>query len=278
MQNWIADIEFEKFSPLARASKTLLINPFANYAPSGMLRWLLKMTRSELAEANWADPGGWRSMVISYDGRPRQWADKLLVGSGTIPTALRNRRVLAARIIARLIDQCPRQPAEVLCVGAGPGQIIMDALSQARLESLATLVDLSDAAHDHARSSARKRGLDGRLKFIKGDVCNISSMLAGYRPDIVKMIGICEYIPDEPLVAIVRSLAAVMPAGAPVVANSLSRSHGTDRFFRRVFGLHMIHRSDVQLQAILATAGFGSFFSVPEPLKVYDVIVARRQG
>jgi hypothetical protein len=278
MEDWVSDIQFERIGPLGKAAKKLVVNPLANYMPASVMRWVLRATRSELAAANWADPGGWESMVISYDGRPKQWADKVLVGSGSIPVALRNRRVLAGRMLARLIDQCPRSPAEVLCVGAGPAQIIMDAMAQAKADCRATLVDISGAAHEYARSSAKDRGLDGRMRFVTGDIRHFDSLLGGYRPDIVKMIGICEYLGDEQIVGIAKALAAVMAPGAPIVLNSLTHKHGTDRFFRRVFGLHMIHRGDRHLQNLLGVAGFGSFESVPEPMGVYHVIATRRQA
>jgi len=70
VESWIADIEFERPSVAARVAKKLLVNPIGNYMPAKFLRGLLRFTRSELAKSNWTDPGGWRSMVISYDGSP----------------------------------------------------------------------------------------------------------------------------------------------------------------------------------------------------------------
>jgi 2-polyprenyl-3-methyl-5-hydroxy-6-metoxy-1,4-benzoquinol methylase len=276
MQGAPLDIEFERIGPLARLLRTAVVNPFANYAPAGLIRWLLRVTRSELAAANWADPGGWRSMVISYNGRCRQWADKVLVGTGAVPMALRNRRRLAARVLAGLIDACPHSPPEVLCVGAGPGMVLFDALSQARAAARATLIDLSDDAHDYARQLAHQRGLEDRVRFVTGDVRDIAPHLDG-RVDVVKMLGICEYLPDEQLVSMARVLASAMPAGGAVVFNSLSKRHGTDRFFRKVFGLHMIHRPVDALCQLMRQGGFGGFESLPEPLGVYHVVTARKQ-
>jgi len=97
-------------------------------------------------------------------------------------------------------------------------------------------------------------------------------------PDIVIMIGICEYLTDEQIVSITAALADVVPCGTKVVFNSLSRRHGTDRFFRRVLGLNMIHRSSEQLQALMARGGFSQFSSTGEPLGVYEVVVGCRDG
>ncbi len=272
----LGQMDFETVGTVSRLLKAAVVNPLVNYLPAGWLRGLLRFTRSELAAANWADPGGWRSMVISYNGQCRQWADKLLVAGGTIPMALRNRRRLAGAVLARLIDESAADPVQVLCIGAGPGIIITDAMLQARRTAEATLLDLNDDAHQFAGDLARRHGLAERVRFITGDARDIDK-LTDCRPDIVKMIGICEYLSDQQIHQIVAVLAAVMPAGAVLVANSLSKAHGTDRFFRRVFGLNMIHRSPAQLQELMAGGGFGDFLSIGEPLGVYHVVVGRKR-
>ncbi len=276
MDNWTQDIEFERPGPVARAMKKILINPMANYMPAGFLKAMLRFGKSELAAANWKDPGGWRSMVISYEGNPTQIADKILVGGGTIPTALRNRRRLGARILARLIDQSQDDPAHVLCLGAGPGQIVMPAMLEAEKDSYATLVDLSNDAFEYGREKARRFGLSERVRFVQGDVRDIHDHL-DRPPSVVKMLGICEYLEDDQIIAIAGAAADVMPPNAPLVFNSLSRRHGTDRFFRRVFGLHMIHRSREELEELMRQANLGDFTAFAEPLGVYNVVIGRRQ-
>ncbi len=280
MESWISDIEFERLSPIKRAIKAAVINPFANYMPAGFLKALLRYGESELARSNWRDPGGWRSMVISYDGDPEKLADKLLVGAGTMSMALRNRRLLAGRLIARLIDNNPNgddSPVHVLCLGAGPGRIIIDAMIQADRDSFATLVDLNSDAFEYGHAIAKQADLDDKVHFIEGDVRDVKGMLER-PPDIVKMIGICEYLDDEHITNIVQAVADVMPEGSNIIFNSISMAHGNDRFFRRVFGLNMIHRTPEQLQALMEPVGFSDFKSIREPLGVYHVIVGRRSS
>jgi len=275
MEAWLSGIEFERLGVFRRVLKAVVINPVANYLPASWLRGLLRFSKSEMAAANWADPGGWRSMVISYNGQCRQVADKILIGGGTMAMALRNRKRLAARVLARLIDEADADCAHVLCLGAGPGHVITDAMVQATRPCAATLVDLNSDAFEYGRELARRKGVGDAVHFIEGDVREVRRMLAR-RPDAVKMLGICEYLSDEQITDIARAVAEVVPAGVPIVLNSLSKAHGTDRFFRRVFGLHMNHRTPEALQALLAEAGFGDFVSLPEPLGVYHVIVGRR--
>jgi hypothetical protein len=274
---WMADIDFERQGPTRRLLKAAVINPLANYLPGGWLRALLRFTKSELAAANWADPGGWQSMVVSYEGRPRKAIDRILVGAGTMAMALRNRKRLVSRLLARLIEQSPHQPAHVLCLGAGPGANIIEAMVMAEADCRATMVDLSDDAFVYGRRLAERHGVHERVRFIRGDVRQVGEML-DVPPDVVKLIGICEYLTDEQIVAVVRAVAEACPPGTPAVFNSLSTAHGTDRFFRRVFGLHMHHRTPERMGELFEAGGFGDFAALTEPLGVYAVVTARRAG
>ncbi|MBM4018620.1 MAG: methyltransferase domain-containing protein [Planctomycetes bacterium] len=274
-QAWVEGVEFERSGRLRRALKAAIVNPLANYFPAPIQKALFWCLRSELAAANWSDPGGWQSMAICYHQRRRRLADKLLCTLGTIPMALRNRRKLAARVLVRLIDAAGHEPVEVLCLGAGPGHVVHDALVESRRRARATLVDLSDGAFDHGRELAADCGTDGRVRFIRGDVRQVRTML-DRPPDIVQMLGICEYLSDGHISDIARAVAEVMPRGAAVVFNSISAAHGTDRFFRRVFGLHLHHRSPQELSDLVRPAGFDGFAALPEPLGVYHLVVGRR--
>jgi SAM-dependent methyltransferase len=280
IRSWVGDLEFERIGPIKRVLKRAVLNPLVNYIPSGAMKAALRFGKSELAQCNWNDPGGWKSMVISYHGKPKQIADKFLVNGGAMSMALRNRRILAARLLARLIEQADGAsdiPVHALCLGAGPGRIIIDALLESPESSHATLVDISSDAFDYGRELAESCGLADRVKYVQGDVRDVKDVL-NPPPVVVKMIGICEYLTDEQIVEIVKSLADVMAPGGSVVFNSISTAHGTDRFFRRVMGLHMIHRSPEELSDIFAQAGFGDFIPIREPLGVYHVIVGSLAG
>lgn len=276
MEHLVDILSFERIHPARRVLKSFLINPAANFLPASMLRALLRLTKSELAAANWKDPGGWRSMVISYDGKPRQIADKILVSSGTMPMALRNRRRLGAAVLAGLINEVPHEPVQVLGLAAGPGHIITDAILQANKNVQATLIDISSDAFDYGRQLAQRSGLSQKMRFIQGDVRNVSDILAGQPCDLVKMLGICEYLDDQLIVDIAQAVGKVMPKGSAIVFNTISPAHGTDRFFRRVFGLNMIYRDRAQLEALFARGGFGNFTATAEPLGVYHIVVGRK--
>lgn len=278
------DEAFERFGPVRWALKRIITDPLANYMPASWMRGL-RFGKSELAASNWIDPGGWRTMVISYHGNPQQWADKILVGGGAVSMALRNRLRLASRLLAELIDASaassvaagtsPAPPVDVLCLGAGPGQIVLRAMQRAQAISRATLVDINRDAFDYGKNIAESYGLAQRVNFICGDARDVKIYLS-QPPAIVKMIGLCEHLTDQMIVDIASAVAAVMPAGSPIIFNNITRRHGNDRFLRRIFNLHMNYRPIEQMTDLMRRAGFDNFEIHSEPLGVYNVIIGRR--
>jgi predicted RNA methylase len=277
----LTELEYERMGPVSRGFKRAIADPLVNWIlPARFIRWVLRVTRSEMAAASWANPGGWKSMVLSYrEEMPPQIADRFLLRLGAMPIALRNRRKLATEILARLIRERGDQssPTNVVCLGAGPGMICLDAIERSGNPNCrAYLIDQNAESFPFGQALAESKQLAGRVEFIHGDVTHYRSLCKA-TPHVVKMIGIIEYLPDAVVLDIARAIVEAMPAGSVLVANSLTRKHGTDRFFRRVFDLHMIHRTADQVRGLLSDAGLTTEAVFTEPLGVYDVLVCRKK-
>jgi hypothetical protein len=84
-----SDLGLERVSGARRVFKRALVNPLANHLPPGLVKAVLRFTKSQLAAANWKDPGGWKSMVLCYNGRCVKPVDRLLVAAlAAKPTGL----------------------------------------------------------------------------------------------------------------------------------------------------------------------------------------------
>lgn len=275
----VMEQKFETHGPVKRALKAGFTNPLINWVlPAGFLRWALRVSKSEMAQASWSDAGGWKSMVLSYrEEKPPQIADRFLVKLGAMPTALRNRLKIVTELLTRMIRERSGLSTNVVCLGAGPGMAILNAMQRADHDDCHSyMIDLNPDCFDFGRQLAEEKGLSARVRFIQGDVTHYRELLDA-TPHIVKMIGIIEYLPDEIVLDIIDAIGKVMPPGGRLVANSLTYRHGTDRFFRRVFDLHMIHRPADRVQEMLATGGLGTEKVFTEPLGVYDVLVCRKK-
>jgi len=270
-----AGLGLEALSPLPRAFKTAVINPFANYMPAGLIRRCsLRQERTGPGQLErprrLAEHGRQLQRQMPSDRRqdPGQWRHH--ADGAAQPQTLGSTPVSRSDRFGARVGR-PEGACSVF--GAGPGQIILDALAQARREAHATLVDLSADAFEYGMSLARQRGLDSRVRYIQADVRDLPSYL-DRPPHVVKMMGILEYLTDEQILQI----AGATPHHARFDRHRLQlavHGHGTDRFFRRVFGLHMTYRSPEHVHASWPRPGSDNSRSIRNPW-VFHVIVGRK--
>lgn len=268
------DIEFEAPNRLQKIVKFIL-NPIANYTPAFLMKTILKF-RCETAELNWKNPGGWNTMLMYYENRSKYLADVMMTKCSSIGMALRNRRKIVANVISDCIDRNRRDNPHVVCLGAGPGVIINDALKAcSRPKATATLVDLNADSFEYGRQLAIQNNLEHRMTWITADVRNIDAWLTNKNIDIVKMIGICEYLTDEKIKNIISEVSSVMPIGSKIVVNSISDIHGNDRFFRNILGINLRYRTTNDIEKFLI--GFGHFEIHTEPTGIFSVVVGTKR-
>ncbi|HRZ86678.1 MAG TPA: class I SAM-dependent methyltransferase family protein [bacterium] len=273
----IDGIEYEVLTPAQVVVKKALINPLMNYVlPKSLVLYGINKSRSPLLKESILRPGGWRSMEISYENGPHvDWVDMLALKFSTFPMSLRNRRKLVARVICGLINHyAAAGHVNILGIGAGTGTNVMSGMAQSGKKNVsAHLIDLDSDAFEYGQGLCRKYGLhEDAVSFIEGDAVDIKSHIK-VTPQIVKLVGIIEYLSDDE----VRKLLAVsrdaLPRGGSILSHSISRAHGVDRFTRRIFNLNLTYRSDTRVMELMGEAGFGDFRVRHEPLGVYSVIV-----
>lgn len=268
-------MELEYPSKLQRNIKRV-IDPIVNNVPPFLMKALLGF-RCETARLNWKDPGGWKTMLMYYDKDSKYLADIIITKCSYIGMGLRNRRKIAAKAIADCLNKSNKIDPHVVCLGAGPGTIISDALHMCnKPDAVATLVDKNPDSFEYARERARHLGLENRMKWITTDATTTAGWILEKDTDILKMIGICEYLSDEKIISILSDASSFMPTGAKVVINSISNVHGNDKFFRRVLGINLIYRTPKQIIELVESCGFSWYMLQQEPTGIFDVIVLEK--
>ncbi|MBS0262837.1 MAG: class I SAM-dependent methyltransferase family protein [Planctomycetes bacterium] len=228
-----------------------------------------------------ARPGGWRAMEYVYDNvEPTDWLDRQALRDNPLSLAARNRRQIVTRLLTGLIVRYSAESqVTILGVGAGPGNhvrsaILASGLSPDRIR--AYLMDLDDDAFEFGRKQAAKVGLAGCIRFLQGDARHIRDVLPDVSAQIVKLIGLIEYLTDAQLVDLLQSLRGVMAPGGSLVTHGFNDVYGIRRFLARVFNLRHQRRSLAQLTAILESTGFKIVQTVPEPTGIHPIVVAER--
>lgn len=272
--------EFEYLPKWKLLIKNIFINPLVNYLlPRRLLLHLLKTNRSPLLEESIRSPGGWRSMHLSYERcAPVSVIDKFVLHYGIFPMGLRNRKRLMVGILKELIqDYSKKSHVHIVGVGAGPGTNVIEAMAQAGKSNVtAYCLDLDDEAFAHGEILKKRHGLEAdRVKYIKGNAIELEKHV-NVTPQIIKLIGIVEYLTDKEVVELLRFAYRVLTNQGVVVTHSISNRHGHERFMKHFLNLRLRYRSVSQLLGILEASGFSNFKVETEPLGIYAAIVGRK--
>ncbi len=276
-----AAVSLESPSMLQRAGY-LLVNPWKNFLlPAGWLRGRLRRSRSPLVAESFVRPGGWRSMEIIYrNHEPVDWFDRQALRDNPISMAARNRRLIVTQKITALIARCGRgSPVTIVGVGAGPGRHVQTAIVESGLDPSrvsAYLIDLDDDAFEYGRALAARLEIGRCVRFIKGDARRIRETLPDVSANIIKVVGLAEYLSDAQFVEMFRALRSILAPAGSLVTHGLIDAHGTGPFLARMFNLRHNQRTGRYMTALLKAAGFRVAECVVEPVGVYPIITAVR--
>lgn len=260
----------------------LITNPWRNYLlPVTVLQGLMDRSNSPLIAEGQIRPGGWRSMEIMYrNDEPVDWPDRQALRDNPLSMASRNRRRMITRKLATLIaDYAARAPVVVLGVGAGPGRHVQTALADSGVDPArvnAWLIDRDDDAFEYGRSLAAGLGIADSIHFLKGDACRIRAVLPDVSPQIVKVVGLAEYLSDVQLVELLRALRNAMAPGGTLVTHGLVDAYGTGRFLARVWNLQHKRRTARTMTRLIESTGLRVTDCVMEPSGIYPILTAVR--
>ena len=155
--------------------------------------------------------------------------------------------------------------------------LIQEALADSGLgpdEFRAYLFDLDAAAFDRGRELAEDNGFADQVEFIAADARSIGTVLPDVRPHLVKIVGLLEYLTDEEVVDLLKTMRAAMRDGGKLLTHGFDDRFRAGRFLSRMFGLTHTFRSGDAVEGLLRSAGFERIERDETPLGVYPVLVA----
>ena len=259
-----------------------IVNPWRNQLlPASFWRYVMSRSRSPLIAESLRRPGGWQSMRIVYaNDSPQGIQDRMAVRYNPISIASRNRRKLVVALLTDLLKQgMDEKRLDIVGIGAGPGLHVQEAICKSnicRANVHAYLIDRDSDAFEYGRTCARERGIQDCISFVQGDAREIRAVLPDVSPQIVKVVGLLEYLTDAQAINLLQAIHAVMaPSGQILTHGIVDRFHSAP-FLRRTFGLDHVYRTGPEVKSLLETAGFRVTQQLEEPMKIYPILIASR--
>lgn len=195
--------------------------------------------------------------------------------------AVRNRLKIARHELIIAIEDRARveQPVRILSLAAGTAQGVIEAAGRCRLRGIRTeilLIDADESALEHARTLAAKHGIGECVTAKKGDVLRFdkNGALGGFRPDIVEMMGLIDYLNDEMIVLLIKRIRRLLKPGGIFFTCHIHRN-AEAYFLRHAVNWEMLYRSVGQLRALVESGGFARPRLLTEPHSIHTIAVAR---
>jgi cyclopropane fatty-acyl-phospholipid synthase-like methyltransferase len=220
-------------------------------------------------------------MEITYrNSEPVDWFDRQALRHTPTSMASRNRlKLIVPRLAAQIVRHAQAGNVTILGVGAGPGRHVQSAIVESGIDPArvtAWLIDRDDDAFAYGRSLAARLEISRSIKFLKGDARRIRETLPNVSAQIVKVVGLAEYLTDSQLLELFVALRRVLARDGSMITHGFVDVHRNGPFLARTFDLRHIQRDERQMTALLKAAGFKVHECLVEPVGMFPIITAMR--
>ena len=256
--------------------KAVIINPLLNYVfTPRVVKFFQRVTQNHIV-ANLNGPGSWKSMLAHYGAAPKSAFDFMIDRYVAFPSGLRNRQKLVVSALTQLIEAYGKEQAvNLVAIGCGSGNNILQAvqIEKPKVAGIkAQLFDLNQDALNQGKLKCQEMGLDKEVEFICADANQMEGKISA-PPQIVKMIGLMEYLSDENVIGLLESIKKFRAPSSSILISSIEPGHGIDRFLRRTLNFNLNYRGPEKLKQLLQEFGYTRFNIFSEPTGIFNVIV-----
>jgi hypothetical protein len=232
----------------------------------------------------------WRALEVLYDHEPREtgdFGDRLDNFWLRSPNAqaVRNRLKIVTNEINREINRLSQtrqgRPIRIASIACGSARAVFQCVREASLNCRSVeflLLDIDPAAIEHALVMAERYGI---RDCVRTEILNVfmigklEKVLADYKPDIVEMVGLLDYLKDKRAVRIFTAISRALASdGVLITCNVVPNAEA--RFLKWVVDWPMIYRTRHELQVLLEDH-FGMLQFLLEPWGIHAVVSARQK-
>ncbi|GMQ94977.1 MAG: hypothetical protein BMS9Abin13_087 [Patescibacteria group bacterium] len=192
-----------------------------------------------------------------------EFADSKIV---KLPPCLKNRNRIATKEV------------RILSLGSGSAQGIIELMTELKPRGIiikAFLLDLDQSALEYAQKLARKYGVADQIEVSCTKISAVMSVAESFKPHIIEMLGLLDYIPEKKAVRLVRKIHDALPKSGVFLTCNIR--HNPEQFFLGiVINWWMIYRTPKEFEGIISKGGFGTYKLIYEPLNVHGIAIARK--
>jgi len=242
---------------------------------------------SDVCRAVKENAAKWSALNIMYNYVPGR--DKNLAGKVTDfynqlnnVKAIRNRLRLVKQNLREYIQEFSQkgEKIRIVSIACGSAQGITEVLKEFRQKGIfpgVYLLDSDPTAIEYAQGLAIKTGVSDQVKFFTKSTTFLNEIVGGWKPQIIEVTGLFEYLPYEKAISLVKRINDLLATNGVLITSNISAN--IEMFFTHfVSNWPLIYRKPKDLFDIVSKAGFslGKCKIIQEPLRIHNILICRK--
>lgn len=189
--------------------------------------------------------------------------------------AVRNRFRLDKIELKRLINSINNDEIRILSLASGTAQALIEVIAEMPNRNItAMLVDVNQKSLNEALELGCKYGISHKLQLVCDNAFAVEEVAKDFRPNIVEIIGLMEYLLDEEAIELFRRIKNILPTNSFLITSSICNNLES-RFVTWVIDWPMVYRESRELQNLIYAGGFKNVSLKHEPLHIHSMAVAQ---
>jgi len=229
----------------------------------------------------------WRALEIIYNHKGSSLADWFWIGFMRNAQAVRNRkRIIVRKLRMKALEIARRKGnVKVLSLASGSAQAVFEALKNFSFPLEVKLIDIDKEAGEYALKLSHEYRLGSVVSFMRGNMLKFDKpvLLQDFRPDIIEMAGLLDYLRDDEAVALIKRIYAQLPPGGTFITCHIHDNPERD-FMTEVINWGrddgrqrpMLYRTQDELVKLVHEGGFNTIVVYVEKHEIHSVAVAQK--
>jgi hypothetical protein len=191
--------------------------------------------------------------------------------------ALRNRLRLLLNLFDDLLNDFSEvKELRILSLASGDGRSVMTFMASSNDSRIrAMFIDKDELSLRLAKEFAQSLNVIDRCQFVLGNAFDVEDLASEFKPHIVEVAGLMEYLLDEEAVELFRRINLVLVDNGRLIVSNVRRNIES-RFVTWVIDWPMQYREAIELENLMYSGGCVDISFKTEPLKMHTIAVGRK--
>jgi ubiquinone/menaquinone biosynthesis C-methylase UbiE len=196
--------------------------------------------------------------------------------------AVRNRLILVKKVLSGIMKEMSLKKSNIklLSLGSGSARAVFEIIGSNAHPVQIKLIDMSQRAIKDSEEFIHSLSLDEekvKVEFHRDYIQNLERYCVDFEPDIIEMVGLLDYLPENQAVDLIKKIHKVLPSGGHLITCNVVPNLEA-LFVTKGINWPLIYRQPEELAHLLIKGGFPSenLILKYEPFKIHCLAIAKK--